>query len=40
MDRFGEVPKYLPLMVNGKDSDIVAEGKQIAAYLDYIKNEL
>ncbi|PXV62075.1 hypothetical protein CLV62_12228 [Dysgonomonas alginatilytica] len=36
--RFGEVPKYLPLRVNGKLSDIAEIGKAIQEYHERIKN--
>jgi len=32
IDRFGKVPKYLSIKVNGKDSDITAEGKQLMRF--------
>ncbi|GEM_PF-6276281 len=37
IERFGEVPKYLPLQVNGKPSDIAAIGMAIQEYHDKIK---
>ncbi len=38
IEKCGKVPKYLPLRVNGKESDIVKAGKQIEAYLNYVQN--
>jgi len=32
IEKFGEVPKYLPLKVNGEDANIVAEGKRMMRF--------
>ena len=37
IERFGEVPKYLPLQVNGKPSDIAEIGRAIQEYYENIK---
>ncbi|WP_423128235.1 hypothetical protein [Gaoshiqia sp. Z1-71] len=32
LERFGEIPKYLPLRINGQESDIVSEGKRLMQF--------
>ncbi len=37
MRKYGCIPDYLPMQVNGKDSDIMTQAKAIQAYYEWAK---